>query len=212
MFDKLIADLKTEFKKALPGEDAQMQMAPLIRKHMHFYEEEKKTAKISAVLILLYPCRNTTYFPLMLRTSYEGMHSSQVSFPGGKFSAADKDLYATALRETNEEFGVDPDKVNLLGELTTLYIPPSNFLVHPFVGYTTSRPDFSVDKNEVEKLLEVNIDELLDQSKRKTKKILQRSTGLMMETPYFDIQGETVWGATAMMISELNVMLNNSLK
>src|SRR5688572_27853183 len=109
-----------------------MKMAPKIRRRMEFYEEERKSAKISSVLVLLYPARDIVYTPLILRASYSGSHSGQISFPGGKFDKEDADLGCTALREAKEEIGIDPGKITLIGELATLYIPPSGFLVHPF--------------------------------------------------------------------------------
>ena len=211
MFDKFIRKISEQLGKLLPGEDAQFLMAPLLRKK-GVSSVEKENAKTASVLVLFYPHLQSVYVPFILRASYEGTHSSQISFPGGKFDAEDVDLRNTAIREAKEEIGVHPEKIKILGKLTPLYIPPSNFLVHPFVGYTNERPDFSIDKNEVESLIEVDIVDFLDESKIKMKPIIHRSTGALMDTPYFDIHNQVIWGATAMMISELKIILHEALK
>ena len=210
MFDKLIAGLKSELHKPLPGEEAQFLMAPLQRKKTAFSDIEN--AKVASVLILLYPHLDSAYVPFILRTSYEGTHGGQVSFPGGKSDTDDLTLENTALRESKEEIGIIAENTVIIAKLTSLYIPPSNFLVHPFLAYSEKRPDFKIDKSEVEKLLEVDISELLDESNKKMKQITHRATGTLMDTPYLDIQNETIWGATAMMISELNAIIRNALK
>ena len=167
--------------------------------------------KISSVLVLFYPFNARIKLLLMLRPPYRGAHGGQVSFPGGKFEEGDITLERTALREAYEEVGFDPSRVNIIGRLTELYIPPSNFLVHPFVGYCTARPSFTINKREVEKLLEVEVQELLDETIVKTKTVEQSSTGIKFETPSFDLHGETVWGATAMILSELKEILKEIL-
>ena len=211
MFDKFISKISDELQKPLPGEDAQFIMAPLQRKK-GVSSKEKQKAKIASVLILFYPYHESVFVPLILRTSYEGTHSSQVSFPGGQFDPQDEHPETTALRETEEEIGINREKINLIGKLTPIYITPSNFLVHPFVGFANERLDFSIDKTEVEKLLEIDIYDLIDDSKIKIKQIIHRRTGTLKDTPYFDIQNQIIWGATAMIISELKIILENALK
>ncbi len=122
----------------------------------------------------------------------------------------DEDLQATALREAKEEVGVDPDQVEVIGKLSDVYIPPSGYLVKPFVGYAKEKPNFIHDKNEVEELIEASIDTIMDESIVGKKKIQLGRTKLKIRYPFFDINGHTVWGATAMMISELKAVIQNS--
>ncbi|HEY6159719.1 MAG TPA: CoA pyrophosphatase [Bacteroidia bacterium] len=207
MFDKFISALKTELGKNLPGTGAQYRMAPPGRAGIDHSKLPGYAPKVSGVLILFYPFKEQVKLLLMLRPSYKGAHGGQVSFPGGKFEEEDITLERTAIREAHEEVGFDPLQVKIIGRLTELYIPPSNFLVHPFVAYCNTRPQFKLNQREVEKILEVDVQELLDVSIIKTKVVMQSGTGIKLEAPYFDLHGETVWGATAMMLSELNEIL-----
>jgi 8-oxo-dGTP pyrophosphatase MutT (NUDIX family) len=164
-------------------------------------EPAHPNARQSSVLLLFYPYTDTVYFPLILRPTYPGVHSGQVGLPGGGFEAADRDLIHTALREAQEEIGVDPDHVNILGQLSTLYIRPSNNLVLPVVGWAAERPTFLPDPREVALLIEASLLEFLDPANRRTEVWqLQNRTA---NVPLFGIQNQVVWGATAMMLSEL---------
>ena len=137
----------------------------------------------------------------MKRPTYNGAHSGQVSFPGGKFEQQDLDLNFTALRETHEEIGVAPEEVSLIGKLSDLFIIASNFKVHPSVGFVPSRPQFIPDPLEVEEVLEVSLSHLYDLTQRGVEPM--RFENYTIHSPYFDVQGHVVWGATAMMLSEL---------
>ncbi|HLC83528.1 MAG TPA: CoA pyrophosphatase [Bacteroidia bacterium] len=206
MFRSFVDQLESLLNMELPGEEAQFSMAPVTRKRLIDVSSENYNPKQSAVLILLFPENNSMHTILIQRGKYEGVHSGQIAFPGGKFEDGDFDLKQTALRESSEEIGIIPANINVIGCLTDVYITPSNFLVKPFIGVMNHRPDFIIDKSEVENIIPVDLFSLNDQNIRKEKSILQ-SGGYKIKTPYFKIEGLTVWGATAMMISELNAVV-----
>lgn len=200
-----ISDLK-EFP--LGGLQSQFKMAPEMRKRFSDKDVLMQHPKESAVLALLYPDKeNFTKLLLMERASYNGIHSSQISFPGGKKDQKDPDLLFTALRETEEEVGVQKDTVEIIRELTKTYIPPSNFLVTPFIGYVTEPVIFTTN-NEVENLLEIHVSDLLSDDSLHIKKM---TTSYMKEidVPCFKLNNYIVWGATAMMLSEIKDLLKS---
>jgi 8-oxo-dGTP pyrophosphatase MutT (NUDIX family) len=207
MFDQFIKNLSEHLQMPLPGPGAQLLMAPPFRRHIDPSSLPGYDPKVSAVLVLFYPEADRIRLALILRPSYPGVHSAQVGFPGGKLEDADEGLVHAALRETQEELGIDPGKVSVIGRLTELYIPPSNFLVHPFVGYCDPAPQFKPDHNEVAELIETDIRDLLNEKNVVTKKVRASGTGLELEVPAYRIQGHIIWGATAMMISELNEVM-----
>ncbi len=162
-------------------------------------------------MALFYPNNeNQSMFLLILRKTYEGVHSNQVAFPGGKEEAGDRDLLHTALRETQEEVGVAPQKIKYLKELTKVYIPPSNFMVSPFIGLCKEPIDFLIQEEEVESTVEVVVQDLLDDTLIHSKKI-RTSYAVDVDVPAFKLNGYTVWGATAMMLSEVKDLLKQVL-
>jgi 8-oxo-dGTP pyrophosphatase MutT (NUDIX family) len=164
--------------------------------------------KIGSVLLLLYPKDGQIFLPLMKRPDYDGTHGGQVSFPGGKREENDKSLIETALREGHEEVGIVMEDVKLLGNLSQHYITASNFKVLPVVGYVNYAPSFIPDRYEVEEVLEVNLGHLLNKNTLKKKEILVRKKYNIV-TPYFDVDGHVVWGATAMMLSEFLTLIKS---
>jgi 8-oxo-dGTP pyrophosphatase MutT (NUDIX family) len=200
-FENKINALQLKINQGLPGEKAQYKMAPRIRKSMQHYLKQKPAYKNSSVLILIYPKNNEWHIVLTERNVYPGTHSGQISLPGGQFEKQDQKLENTALRETEEEIGVSGSDITLLGALSKLYIPPSNFMVFPFVGYLNYQPVFKPDPGEVQSIIEIDVNSLQNPELKKEKP-LKLSTGQIIQTPYFDIQGHTVWGATAMILSE----------
>lgn len=156
----------------------------------------------SGVLILFYPDESGAFFPLIKRPEYVGFHSGQVAFPGGKMELSDVDIIQTALREAEEEVGIDRNQVQVLGSLSDLYIPTSNFLVSPVVGFLEKRPEFIPEAKEVSRIIQTEVPLLFNPEIRK-RKMLTISKSINLDTPYFDIDGEVVWGATAMILSEL---------
>lgn len=193
--------LRSNLKQPLPGLSSQLKMSSRLRESELASFKHKKDPIKSSVLILLYPKQNQLFTCLILRQSYNGVHSGQVSFPGGRFEDSDPSLIGTALREAQEEVNIDPRKVTVLGTLTELYIPPSNFLVLPVVGYAEKVPEYEPDAVEVAEIIETDLDFLFDDSYRKRKTIHAR--GNAIDAPYFDVKGHVVWGATAMILSEL---------
>ncbi|MCK9611475.1 MAG: CoA pyrophosphatase [Bacteroidales bacterium] len=201
---KIIEFLKQRLQKELPGISAHSKMIPQVR-HLEFFPVPE-TARKSSVLFLLFKKNSKICTLIIKRPPYNGVHSSQISFPGGSFQKTDILLKNTALREAEEEIGINKKHVEIIGSLTELYIPPSNFLVKPFIGYTKYSENFIPDKREVEKIIITEIDKFMDVKNLKTKKIKIQS-GLDFETPYYDICGETVWGATAMIFSEFTEIM-----
>ena len=139
-------------------------------------------------------------------------HSGQISFPGGKHEASDPNYEFTALRETEEEFGVSADQIEILGKLTNLPVPASNFLIHPYVGYCKTMPNFTPDASEVAAILQTSISHLLDPATLKIKDWSNPSGWSIKNVPYFDVKDNVVWGATAMVLSEFLEIVTSSKK
>jgi 8-oxo-dGTP pyrophosphatase MutT (NUDIX family) len=195
--------LKEELKKPLPGRAVQLTMSSIKRIRELFEFADQSKAVKSSVLILLYPSAadGSIRIVLTLRPTYEGIHSGQISLPGGKFEISDSDLSVTALRETREEIGVDPSAVKMIGKLSELYIPPSNYIVLPFVGYSDKPLTFFPNTKEVEKIIEIALTDLLDDRNIKKRHFLVRN-GAQIFAPCYIIDGNKIWGATAMILSE----------
>jgi 8-oxo-dGTP pyrophosphatase MutT (NUDIX family) len=187
-------------------------MAPIGRlQELKRIAKERNTAKKAGVMALFYPAENLeTHLILILRKTYNGVHSAQVGFPGGKMEKEDKNIQATALRETEEEVGVAPDDISVLKKLTEIYIPPSNFFVQPFLGITMATPKFVPQEEEVEALIEVDLMDFMDDGNIITK-TLSTSYATNIEVPAFKFNGQIVWGATAMMLNEVREMLKTVL-
>lgn len=201
-FATFLQQLRRDLAAELPGRAAQHQMAPLPRPNGAFpYDQPAPDARRGGVLVLFYPYAGRLYLPLILRPTYNGVHSGQVGFPGGGYEPGDDDLVHTALREANEEVGVRGDQVEILGQLSPLYIFASNYLVQPTVGWTPARPAFHTDPYEVERLVETPVSELLDPANVRVEEWELRSR--VATVPFFLVQGQRIWGATAMMLAEL---------
>jgi len=196
----------------LPGEAVQFKMAPMER-----LEELKRNALLqdsarkAGVMALFYPAASKeTHLILILRKTYKGVHSAQVGFPGGKLEPNDASLQEAALRETEEEVGVPRNSIAVLRQLTEIYIPPSNFFVQPFLGITRQTPRFVPQEDEVEALIEVPLRHFMDDSTLVTK-MLTTSYATNIEVPAYLLNKHVVWGATAMMLSEVRHLLKQAL-
>ncbi|MBC8045579.1 MAG: CoA pyrophosphatase [Fimbriimonadaceae bacterium] len=207
MIEEFVNKLNYRIQQGLPGISAQQKMAPAIREIKPYEENEYPDAKKASVLILFYPHADDIYTVLMKRPDYDGVHSGQVSFPGGKVETTDKDPAYTALRETEEEVGIKMDAIQLMGKLSNIYIPPSNFFVFPYLGYLNYRPQFIPDKNEVAAIVETPIKIILDDSIKGMQEIIRED--IKFNAPYYLIQNQKVWGATAIIMSELEILLKD---
>lgn len=154
-----------------------------------------------AILILFFPYREEVYCPMIVRSKYEGVHSGQIAFPGGRYENFDESLIRTALREAQEEIGIYARDVKVLGTLSEIYIQASNIRVLPVIGTIPYRPAYYPDEREVEEVFEMSISELKKRSHIQHTEVQVGSK--LVQAPYFGIEGKVVWGATAMMLSEL---------
>lgn len=199
-----INKLKEKLRSEKGGESAQNKMFPSTRIDQRDIIHSTPI-KHGAVLLLLYKKDEEFFLAYIKRPEYDGPHSGQVAFPGGKVEETDESKTQTALRETYEEIGISPTSVELLGELTPLEIYISNFKVFPFVGYTAFPPLFVPDKNEVSYIIEVPLSMILDDKNKTTFSFPRR--GKTYTVPAYSFNGEIVWGATAMITSELEELL-----
>lgn len=206
----IIKKIFNELKSELPGLSSHIKMTPYQRKSAKEAIDSNLNPRIAAVLILIYQKDESIFFVLIKRKDYDGHHGGQVSFPGGKKEKGET-IKETALRETEEEIGIEKDSISILGTLSQVYIPPSNFLITPFIGYINHVPHFKIQEREVEYIIEVPIEQLLKESNVKIKKIpltKYAKVNIDMEAPYFELNKQIVWGATALVLSEFKDILN----
>lgn len=203
MNDPFARLLKQELEKELPGNKGQNKMIPESRKQFNVAINEN--TKISSVLITIFK-KGEDYFTILFqRPDYDGMHAGQVCFPGGKQETEDLSLKHTALRESQEEIGINPDDAIVLGALSPLLIPVSNYLVHPYVAFLKNEPDLVPDPVEVKKIIISPIKLFLDKKTVKIKSSIFQN--IEVSIPYYDISNHEVWGATAMIIGEWTEIL-----
>ncbi|MBD79335.1 MAG: coenzyme A pyrophosphatase [Crocinitomicaceae bacterium] len=201
-FQSFIDQVRLELSSELPGEDAQMLMSPLGRATQREAIKQIPNPTPSAILILIYPVNNVPHTLLMVRNSYDGHHSGQVSFPGGKVEPSDKNLAETALREFEEEIGVGTSSVEVLGELSSLIIPPSGFQVFPYVGFLDQPIVPQPDPTEVAGIVETSITNLFDSRNKRVEMVNSSVKGFKLKAPCYVIDNNIIWGATAMILSE----------
>jgi 8-oxo-dGTP pyrophosphatase MutT (NUDIX family) len=192
--------LKKKFTGPMPGFRAQRRMTPNPRPGNKLYFEVEDISNKAGVLLLFYPWKDELYLVLTRRTDHVDFHKGQISLPGGR-QEPEESLEQTALREAQEELKIDPDSVRILGRLTPLFIPPSNYCIYPVVGFSERRPDFQPETQEVAEVLEIPVHHLLEpESTHKEKWIIR---GAEVEVPFYLFRGQKIWGATAMVLAEL---------
>lgn len=199
-FNSDIKLLKKQLKKPLPGISAQLFMSPSSRNQGIKNLKHDAPSRDSGVLVLIYPKNNISHIVFIKRTSSGGPHSGQISFPGGKIEPDDKSLTETALREAEEEVGIRKNDVTVLGSLTNLFIPVSNLVVKPVIGFIDYRPDFKKQPEEVEQIIEVPLQDFSD-GKNKKDNIL-KFHDIEIVAPSYMVEEHMIWGATAMMMGE----------
>lgn len=203
--------LKAALAAPLPGHEAFAALNGYPRNSPEDARKLTPPPKESAVLAVFHKYNGEDHLLLMRRTVYPGVHSGQIAFPGGKREPQDADLQATALREFAEETGADLSRVEVVGTLSSVFIPPSRTVVSPFVGWAESLGRLRPDPREVAALLHVPLREVLDPASLQHK-LIQMATGHQAMAAYWHLNGETVWGATALMIAELRAVLGATLE
>lgn len=203
-------ELKQKFQQPLPGKNSHLKMSPPNRaKELLGMQEQMNLARQSAIMVLLFPVNDQLKTVFIKRSEYDGMHSGQIAFPGGKKEKTDQNFEETALRETFEEVGVKADDIEVIGQLSDLFIPPSNFIVKPFVGYCTRQPAYNIDRKEVQSVIEIDLADFYSENRIFEKEFSSGTSGQTIKAPYFDIMNIEIWGATAMITSELLDVLNS---
>ncbi|MEA3504742.1 MAG: CoA pyrophosphatase [Bacteroidota bacterium] len=201
-YKKILCD---ELSNSLPGKSAHDIMYP--KTHINLIaNRHTEPPKKSSVMIVLFPYNGFLKTVVILRSEYDGVHSKQISFPGGKYEKSDTNLINTAIRETKEEISLHIDKDNIIGKLTDIYIPPSNFIVAPYVAIIDSLPKLKKDPIEVEKIIEVDLNEIIKCNSITSHKVYSLNSGEII-VPCFKNKNNIIWGATAMILSELREIL-----
>lgn len=208
--EDLAARLKTQLELPLPGMQAQLKTEPITRQNFREKYIHQHAPRLSAVLILLFEEKGQIKTVFIERAVYDGVHSGQIAFPGGRHEESDESLIFTALRETNEEIGIPMSTLKVIGQLSNLFIPPSNFDVLPVVGYTTEYPIFKPDPAEVNKIIPVELTHLLNGDNCRNEQILLRNN-TQITAPCYVYEDLKIWGATSMILSEFLEVLRAAI-
>ncbi len=202
-----IDDLKIKLQQPLPGKPAQLKMAPTSRRR---YMIAPQGVRQAGVMATLFPKSNEWHIVFIERNkSDRDSHGGQISFPGGKAEPEDGTMLKTALRETEEEVGILQNEIKVLGSLSEVYIPVSNFNVYPYVGFLESRPTYSLQEEEVYQVLEIPVSHFQNETTKRTKDISINKYLTLKNVPYYAVDNKVLWGATAMMMSELMEVIGN---
>ncbi len=207
---EILKELILQNNDSLPGWEFQQLASPPYRTKYDLEEVKKSNPRVAAVMILIYENEEGDLeFPIILRVVYDGVHSNQLSLPGGQFEDLDVSIDETAIRETVEELGVDETKIEVLKQLTELYVPPSNFLIYPFIGYYPGIPDFIPQEDEVQYIIPINLEAFLE---AEIGTFDYDFSGNVVEMPGYDIGEEVyLWGATAMILEEFKEFIKKSI-
>lgn len=203
-FDAACDRLRAVLEEPLPGPEAQYRLAPGIRTPPSLRELQETGCRQAGVLCLLFPLHDRPAVVLTVRPDHMAKHPGQISFPGGRQEPGETHL-ETALREAREEVNLDTGAVEVLGPLTPLYIPPSHFCVYPYVAVVAEEPDLLPHDAEVAEILHIPLPDLFHADALQTAP--WKIQGQTVQVPYYDVPPHRVWGATAMMLSELQILL-----
>ena len=204
-FESLVAFLSERLMQDLPGRAVHEELRPKFVNGKKFSINHATSPKEGAVLILLYPYARHICFPMICRSDDNGAHSGQMAFPGGKQDVNDENLKQTALREAYEEIGIDFTKVDIIGLLSKIHVEVSNFDVLPVLGICPSMPKFIPNTREVKYIITPSLDNLIAPKNRKETTIINRNNTLI--APCFELEKNTVWGASAMILNELSAII-----
>lgn len=203
-----IEDIRKHLTYRLPGEDAHIPMSPTGRGRSSEAIKEAVNYRESAVALVIYEKNNELKGVLTERSPYRGMHSGEVCLPGGKKEDFETDLQQTAIRECVEEIGLKYEGFDLLGKLTPVFIPISNFSIQPYVFHYTEPPIFVPNVREVAEIFTFPIHQLFDKEIIKKTRIELSGRRVLDDIPYFDINNKVVWGATALILHEFKKMFS----
>lgn len=202
--------LEKSFNQPLKGHHSHQKMAPASRSgdvEVAKSNGNIETAKKSAVMILMYNDEFGTKVIFIRRSFYVGIHAGQIAFPGGRFEEEDITVENTALREIEEEIGIKPKEINVVGRLSDIFVPASNFIISVFVGFLDEKPEYKIDEREVAEIIEVELSEFFQNDVISEKEFLVPSTSKSVKAPYYKVGNIELWGASAMVMSELIDML-----
>ena len=204
-FQHFITQLKITINNDLPGKESHQKMRVIYDQSIEL-PFSKINSTQAAVLILLYLADNEIYFFLTKRTDELKHHKGQISLPGGTQEGNEK-LIDTALRETQEEIGINKTSISIIGTITPLFVPVTGFMIYPFIGYSLNKLDPKPDPVEVATIFSVNISDLLNKENRTTEQ--RNIRGYDVQVPYFKLNDYQVWGATSMILSEFRDLIKS---
>lgn len=198
--------LQKRLKESMPGMEASKLMFPTLANGNRIKMEHDEEPRAGAVMILLFQDGDTVRFPIIQRPVYVGVHSGQMALPGGKSEETDADLIETALREMEEEIGVPASEVEVIGSLSSFYVAVSNFQILPVIGVIRSSPNYIPQESEVAGIISADVAHLISEDFLKEKEMVVTG-GVVLKSPYFDLEERVIWGATSMMLNEFKVIL-----
>lgn len=202
-------ELILKLSQPLPGKASHLKMATKARlEEFARLNGNTQQAKKSAVMMLLFHENDQLKVIVIRRSNYVGVHAGQIAFPGGRFEESDINVKNTALREIEEEIGITSDKIEILGRLSDIYVPPSNFLISVFVGYLNEKPLFKADEREVAEIIQVNVADFFSENVIQEKEFVVPSNNYSVVAPYYKVKNADIWGASAMVMTEFLDLLN----